>query len=271
MTTGAPMPTEVQLQGVRVLSFSKISSVPGRKGKSKNKSKSKGKGKDKSTGKGLDGKEGKGSKTDNGRQDSKLAYVGQDKHCIAIAAFGDDVQQLPQSLLGCLVDVKGLRPRAGQVGTLYWSEATIIVKRLERFDADVLPAFEYATSAVTQDLATIAHIQEYAKGVCVALVIRTQSVEEQWTQGDESYLLVHGYDMNAAATGALRFWKYEVGDIIEGKIYLIRGLKVVDEVSWSDEAWKYVPKEDGNKTVEITFRTALEDITDVKEVAQYFD
>ena len=47
MTTGAPMPTEVQLQGVRVLSFSKISSVPGRKGKSKNKSKSKGKGKDK--------------------------------------------------------------------------------------------------------------------------------------------------------------------------------------------------------------------------------
>ena len=63
------------------------------------------------------------------------------------------------------------------------------------------------------------HLQEYPKGAYVALVIRPQSVEEQWTQGDESYLQVHGYDMDGVATGALRFWRHEVGDIIEGKIF----------------------------------------------------
>ena len=101
-------------------------------------------------------------------------------------------------------------------------------------------------------------------------MIRPQSVEEQWTQGDESYLQVHGYDMDGVATGALRFWRHEVGDIIEGKIYLIRGLKVVDQTYWSDDAYKYVPKEDGSKTVELTFRTAIEDLTEVTEIAQYF-
>ena len=76
--------------------------------------------------------------------------------------------------------------------------------------------------------------------------------------------------MNGAATGALRFWRYVDGDIIEGRIYIVRGLKIVDETYWSDDAWKYVPKEDGTKTVEITFRTALEEVTDVVALARYF-
>ena len=159
---------------------------------------------------------------------------------------------MPDSLAGCL------------------SETAMIVKRLERFDAGVPPVFEYETSAVTQDLATMAHMQEYPKGDLVALVFRPQSVEEQYTQAEEPYLLVHSYDMDGAATGDLRFWLYEEGDIIEGKIYIIRGLKIVDETYWSDDAWKYVPKEGGTTTVEITFRTALEDVTDVREIAQYF-
>ena len=264
MRTDAPMPAEVRLQGVRVLSCSKVSSLPMRKGKNKNKDKSKGKGKD------GQGKRGKCGKTENARQDAKVMYVGQDKHVIAIAAFGDDVNQLPESILGCLVNVHGLRPRAGQMGTLYWSELARIVKSLEQVDAGVPPVFEYETGAVTQDLATMAHIQDYPKGDFVALVIRPQSVEARYTEAGEPYLLVHGYDMNGAATGALRFWRYEDGDIIEGKIYIIRGLKIVDETCWSDDAWKYVPKEDGTKTVEIAYRTALEEVTDVVEVAQYF-
>ena len=264
MRTDAPMPAEVRLQGVRVLSCSKVSSLPMRKGKNKNKDKSKGKGKD------GQGKRGKCGKTENARQDAKVMYVGQDKHVIAIAAFGDDVNQLPESILGCLVNVHGLRPRAGQMGTLYWSELARIVKSLEQVDAGVPPVFEYETAAVTQDLATMAHIQDYPKGDFVALVIRPQSVEARYTEAGEPYLLVHGYDMNGAVTGALRFWRYEDGDIIEGKIYIIRGLKIVDETCWSDDAWKYVPKEDGTKTVEIAYRTALEEVTDVVEVAQYF-
>ncbi len=264
MRTDAPMPAQVLLQGVHVLSYSKVASLPMWKGKSKNKGKSKGKGKD------GQGKSGKAGKTENARQDSKAMYVGQDKHVIAIAAFGDDVKQLSESLLGCLVDIDGLRPRAGQGGTLYWSEAARIVKRFDKVDAGGPFVFEYETKAVTQDLATMAHIQDYSKGDFVALVIRPQSVECRYTEAGESFLLVHGYDMNGAATGTLRFWRHEDGDITEGKIYIIRGLKIVDETYWSDDAWKYVPREDGTKTVEVTFRTAFEEVTDVVEVMRYF-
>ena len=263
MQTSAPMPSEVKLEGVRILSYSKISSVPAQKGKNKGKGKANTKGKSK-------GKDGKVGKTDNGRQDAKFAYVGQDKHIIAIATFGDDTQHLLDDFIGCSVDIQGLRPRPGQMGTLYWSAATSIVKRPDSHESDIPLEFEYDTTATTKDLATISHMQEYNKGDYVALVIRPQSVEEQWTQNDESYLLVHGYDMDRVATGPMRFWRHELGDIIEGKIYLIRGLKVVDQTYWSEDVYKYVPKEDGTKTVEISFRTAIEDLTAVTEIATYF-
>ena len=152
----------------------------------------------------------------------------------------------------------------------FQKDAEIITKRLENVHADDPPAFEYDTTTVTRDLATIAHVQEQAKGTYIALVIRPQSVEELWTQSDESYLCVHGYDMDGVATGPLRFWRHDQGDIIEGQIYIVRGLKVVDETYWSDDAYKYIPKEDGTKTVEISFRTSLEDVTEVKDIAQYF-
>ena len=60
MKTDAPMPAEVQLEGVRVLSCSKLSSAPMRKGKSK----SKGRSQYKSKGKSNMGKDGKAIKTD---------------------------------------------------------------------------------------------------------------------------------------------------------------------------------------------------------------
>jgi hypothetical protein len=139
MRRDAPIPGEVQLEGVRVLSFSKISSVPVRKGKGKDKSKSK--GKDKASGHGKDKATGQGKATGKGnaRQDAIVMYLGQEKQCIAVSAFGDDVQKLPQSLRGCLVDVQGLRHRAGQAGTLYWSEAAIIGGWGERVRASTPP------------------------------------------------------------------------------------------------------------------------------------
>ena len=101
-------------------------------------------------------------------------------------------------------------------------------------------------------------------------MIRPQSVEEQYTTTGELYLRVHGFDMDGTATGAIRLWRYSANDIIAGQIYVIRGLKVVEETYWSAEAWKYVPNEDGTKTIEITYRTAVEDVTDVVEIAKYF-
>ena len=76
--------------------------------------------------------------------------------------------------------------------------------------------------------------------------------------------------MNGAATGALRFWRHEAGDMLQGGIYIARGLKVVPETSWSDDAWKYVPRDDGAKTVERTYRTAIEDVSNVQDIGQYF-
>ena len=143
------IPKLVILESVRVLSFSKISSMPGNKGKGKNKQapkgKSKGKSKDgvsqgqlktkqASKGKGADAKDGKSSKTANSRQDSKWMYVGQDGYIIGIGAFGDDVQQLDESLQGSLIDVHALRPSVGQLGTIYWSEVSKITRRTEHTD-----------------------------------------------------------------------------------------------------------------------------------------
>ena len=45
---------------------------------------------------------------------------------------------------------------------------------------------------------------------------------------------------------------------------------IVDQMVWSDDQYRYVPKDDGSKTVEITFRTAIEDVSAVSEIAQYF-
>ena len=104
----------------------------------------------------------------------------------------------------------------------------------------------------------------------VALVIRVQSVGEQIVQTGGPYLLVHGFDMDGVASGPLRLWRAGDGDITQGSIYIIRGLRVVQATYWSDEARAYVPKEDGSKTVEITIRTAFEEVTDVPEISQYF-
>ena len=64
----------------------------------------------------------------------------------------------------------------------------------------------------------------------VDLVIRPTTVEarlsNEQTDDKQSFLLVHVYDMEAAATGSLRFWRYEDGDIAEGKIYIVRGMPV---------------------------------------------
>ena len=69
---------------------------------------------------------------------------------------------------------------------------------------------------------------------------------------------------------AQRLWRFEEGDVQQGLIYIARGLKVVADTYWNAEQWKYVPRDDGSKTVECCWRTALEDVTQVSGIAQYF-
>ena len=196
--------------------------------------------------------------------------MGQDGFVICTAAFGACVQKVPRVLPVGLVDVQNLRPRPGQTGLLHWDETTRVVKRLVETDGGVPQAFPYDTSAVSQDLATCGYIQDSQLGQFVALVLLVISVEDKWTEATgDPYALVYGKDMDGVAT-TLRLWRFEEGDVQQGLIYIARGLKVVSDTYWSAEHYKYVPRDDGSKTVECCWRTVLEDVTQVSSIAQYF-
>ena len=48
------------------------------------------------------------------------------------------------------------------------------------------------------------------------------------------------------------------------------GLKIVPEKCWDDNAWKYLPRTDGQKATECNFRTAAEDVMHVPEIKAFF-
>ena len=256
-----PIPSRVNLESVHILCVGKKRSVPGKGG---GKGKKKGKGKDKGR-----GKEGVKGKVQD-REEAQVVYLGQDGFVICTAAFGACVQKMPQELPVGLVDVQNLRPKPGQTGLLHWEETTRVVKRMVKTDGGVPQAFPYDTSAVSQDLATCGYIQDSQLGQFVALVLLVISVEDKWTEATgDPYALVYGKDMDGVAT-TLRLWRFEEGDVQQGLIYIVRGLKVVADTYWNADQWKYVPRDDGSKTVECGWRTALEDVTHVGAIAQYF-
>ena len=166
----------------------------------------------------------------------------------------------------------------GQIGLLHWDEQTTVVKLLaNQFSPNRTStvshdfAFQYDTSTVSQDFATWAYIQECSLGQFVALVVSVLSVEHKWTETTEDpYAVVYGKDMEGSATGALRLWRFEEEDVQQGSIYIIRGLKVVTDTCWNQDLYKYAPREDGSKTVECNWRTALEDVTHVTTITQFF-
>ena len=90
------------------------------------------------------------------------------------------------------------------------------------------------------------------------------------TATGETFVIVHGYDMDGSATGAIRLWLHKAEDITQGNIYIIRGLKVTEALHWSDDALQYKAERDGSKTVELTVRTAIEDVTEVTDIVQFF-
>ena len=204
------------------------------------------------------------------REDVRVMYVGQNGYVICIAAFGADAQNVSDTIPAGLVDVVGVHPRAGQNGILYWDKNTQVVKRLQTHDAGAL-VFPYDVSAVNDDLATRQYVQQCVLGHFAALVFYVQSVEDKVTDSNgDPYALVHGIDMDGVATGALFFWRWEPGEIETGYIYIARVLKVAPETYWNNDQWKYTPRDDNSKTLQCCWRTALEDVTEVLDIAQYF-
>ena len=77
-------------------------------------------------------------------------------------------------------------------------------------------------------------------------------------------------DVNGTRVDTIRMWRWEEGDVRVGAIYNLRGLKISPATYWCSDAWKYVPRENGSKTVEISARTAAEEVTEVAAFNQYF-
>ncbi len=77
-------------------------------------------------------------------------------------------------------------------------------------------------------------------------------------------------DIEGVPTGALRFWRFEEGEIAEGHVYIARGLKVSAERRWDDDLNKYVDRDDGSKRMECTSRTAVEDVSHISDVMSFF-
>ena len=124
---------------------------------------------------------------------------------------------------------------------------------------------------MSQDFATCGYVQESQLGQFVALVFLAISIEDKWTEGTgDPYALVYGRDMDGVTTGAMRFWRFEEGDVQQGSIYIARGLKVVADKYWNNEEYRYVPRTDGVKSVECCWRTALEEVTHVSDIAFWF-
>ena len=132
----------------------------------------------------------------------------------------------------------------------------------------VLP---YDTSTETVDFATHAYAVACNLGEFVAVVVRPNSVEAKSTSDKgEPYLVVHGKDMSGQPIGPLRLWRHHEGDVEAFSTYIMRGLKVVCETVWSEDLHKYVPRADQAKTVECSFRTAVEDVSHVPSIVSWF-
>ena len=131
--------------------------------------------------------------------------------------------------------------------------------------------FPYDASVETVDFATPAYAAACNLGDIVALVMRPYSVEAKTTSDKgEPYLVLYGRDMSGQPIGPLRLWRHQEGDVEAFSTYIIRGLKVVTETVWSADLNKYVPREDNAKTVECTFRTAVEDVSHVGPITAWF-
>ena len=113
-----------------------------------------------------------------------------------------------------------------------------------------------------EDIGTWELVQGKDAGDLVDLLLRVTAVQEKYTaQKEEPFLEVNGVDVNGTRVDTIRMWRWEEGGVRVGAIYILRGLKISPATYWCSDAWKYVPRENGSKTVEISARTAAEDVT----------
>ena len=271
-STDTPIMDRVTIQCAQVMSIGKVCSLPNR---GKNKSASKGKNKGASKGKQPTAK-GKGKNNGNDdRQEAVPIYLGQEGYIVCVMVFGSDVQALPrlETLTGRFVDFVSAKARAGQKGVLYYDEHSRMVEREQEHNSVNTPRFEYHVSELSPDMATREFVQSMHVNDFVSIALRITQLEESMTNNTgEPYLSIYGTDMDGTTMGPIRLWRWttEDGGMELSGTYVLRGLRVVKETSWSYDKETYAPREDGAMTVECNFRTAVEDVSDVEAIAALF-
>ena len=68
----------------------------------------------------------------------------------------------------------------------------------------------------------------------------------------------------------LRLWDRVDEDVEENNIYILRGLKVALEKYWDDSAFKFVTDPKGERVLDCTPRTAIEEVSHHEEIRKYF-
>ena len=75
--------------------------------------------------------------------------------------------------------------------------------------------------------------------------------------------------MDGMEVGPLRLWNHDECDVEIGHFYIVRGLKVATERVWDGDKW--ANDRNGAKKLDNDNRTALEDVTDNREITHFFD
>ena len=127
------------------------------------------------------------------------------------------------------------------------------------------------SSAATEGLATCNVVCQQNVGDMIDFVIKVNSVQEnQHTISDEPYLCISGSDMDGVNVRPLFMWLFKEGEIVTQRIYILRAMRVCLETCWCEWSHCYVPYADERRKIECSFRTAVEDVTDVQFIQGRF-
>ena len=93
------------------------------------------------------------------------------------------------------------------------------------------------------------------------------------TSAEEPYLVVHGTDWENVQTGPLRIWRYSEKDLDAnptGRIWMLRGMKVTYATQWDSLSRGYIRAQPESMIPEACVHTAIEDVTEVNAIMNFF-
>jgi hypothetical protein len=259
-TATKAIPSVVNLTHVRFLAMGKETPIEFPKGETKgiDKDKSKKKGSGKGCNKGDASIKGKvyGSYTaakgsSKRTSAAKALYFGQDGYVQCIIVGSGQSLSFTDDTKGHDFNLHGLRYEA-RSGLLFLSGECQSEKC-----AHALP-FEHCLDYT----ASVHSVDSMTTGDFVSVAISVQRVTtDLWTQGGDPYIEIDGLDMEQNMLTRLKLWRYDEADnIVSNRFYIIHGLKV--KQGW--EAWG------SGKVAECCYRTAMEDVSGVAVIAQWF-